>query len=181
MGEVLVRSRRSSLPKLERDLPEATIIDVTSKAAEPWVRFSPFFPHGGIPIPFTDGRTAQSVEGIWQALKVFETADVDPKKLDVTAMKGLKRTVRKNGRCLGHREGLEGKRLLGYLEARREIYLPIYTWVLEHKLTQELDQLRQHVVRGDVVLLDYETNTDITNLTKPLSHAGLVAAFLTTR
>jgi hypothetical protein len=174
-----VRSRRSSLAKLQRDLPDATIIDVTSKAADPWVRFSPFFPHGGIPIPFTEGRTGQSVEGIWQALKVFETVDVDPKKLDVTAMKGLKRTVRKHGKCLGHREGLEGQRLLGYLEARRKIYLPIYTWVLEHKLTKELDQLRKHVVRGDVVLLDYETNTDITNLHKPLSHAGLVAHFLT--
>ncbi len=136
-------------------------------------------PSGGVASPFTRGRAARSVEGIWQALKVFETADVEPKKLDVTAMKGLKRTVRKHGRCLGHREGLEGNRLLGYLEARREIYLPIYTWVLEHKLTKELEQLRKLVARGDVVLLDYETNTDLTNLNKPLSHAGLVAQFLT--
>ena len=31
---------------------------------------SPFYPHGGIPIPFSGSVTSQSVEGIWQGLKV---------------------------------------------------------------------------------------------------------------
>lgn len=53
------------------------IIDVTSKAQNEFVKFSPFYPIGGIPVPFTDD-IAVSVEGIWQGLKVFETADVDP-------------------------------------------------------------------------------------------------------
>lgn len=44
-------------------------------------------------MPFTPSPTAPSVEGIWQALKVFEHADVDPNWLEVTTMKGLKRTV----------------------------------------------------------------------------------------
>jgi hypothetical protein len=29
-----------------------------------------------------------------------------------------------------------------------------------------------------VVLLDYETNSDIANLSMPLSHAGLIAQFI---
>jgi hypothetical protein len=65
------------------------LIDVTSRGSEPWVRLSPFYPHGGIPVPFTPGVVSASVEGIWQALKVFERTDVDRRKLDVTTMTGL--------------------------------------------------------------------------------------------
>ena len=61
------------------------------------MRLSPFFPHGGIPVPFTAGVSGASVEGNWQALKVFTHADVDPVKLAVTSMSGLKRTVRRFG------------------------------------------------------------------------------------
>jgi hypothetical protein len=92
---------------------------------------SPFYPHGGIPVPFTPGAVGASVEGIWQALKVFEGADVDEAKLDVTSMVGLKRTVRRHGAVLGHRRGVHGDALLGYEAARRQIYLPSYRWVLD--------------------------------------------------
>jgi hypothetical protein len=77
---VVVDSRRKSPATLSEAHPGAELIDVTSRGPEPWVRFSPFFPHGSIPIPFSPGRTAQSVEGIWQGLKVFEKADVDPSR-----------------------------------------------------------------------------------------------------
>ena len=63
------------LTAIEREFGNPEIIDVTSKGNEPWVKFSPFYPHGDNPVPFLD-RTAQSVEGIWQALKVFENEDV---------------------------------------------------------------------------------------------------------
>ena len=172
--QLIVRNRRRSLATLKREFPGAAILDVTSRGPEPWVRFSPFFPHGDIPVPFTPNRRACSVEGVWQALKVFESVDVDESKLDVTSMKGLKRTVRKFGRCLGHREGLDGERLLGYLEARQRIYLPTYRWVLAEKLAKEVAALRDELQQRDAVLLDYETNGDIHDLSKPLSHAALV-------
>ena len=69
---------------------------------------------------------AASVEGVWQGLKVFESADVDRRKFEVTSMKGLKRTVRRFGQCLGHRWGAGDWTLLGYREARYRIYLPTY-------------------------------------------------------
>ncbi|MEV0668107.1 hypothetical protein AB0I58_42465 [Spirillospora sp. NPDC050365] len=56
-------SRRRTLASLTAEFPGAQIIDATSKAMEPWVRLSPFYPHGGIPVPFCEGVTAQSVEG----------------------------------------------------------------------------------------------------------------------
>jgi hypothetical protein len=175
----LVKSRRASVEKLLTQCPGASIVDVTSRGPEPWVRFSPFYPHGGIPVPLSPGATAMSVEGVWQGLKVFEKADVDPTTLQIATMKGLKRTVRTFGKVLGHRAGLAGKQLLPYAEARREIYIPTYRWVLEHKLAAEVASLRKLGEGGKtVLLLDYETNCDVDDLSRPLSHASLVARFL---
>lgn len=170
-------SRRKSGATLARLHPGATVIDVTSRGPEPWVRFSPFFPHGGIPVPMST-ELAQSVEGIWQGLKVFETADVDPSRFGVASMSGLKRTTRRFGPVRGHRAGVAGERLLSYLDARFAIYLPAYRFVLEHRLADELEQLRSLGERAQVVLLDYETNARVDDLTRPLSHASLVIAWL---
>jgi hypothetical protein len=133
---------------------------------------SPFFPHGGIPVPLSGGVVAQSVEGIWQALKVFQDHDVDSRKLEAASMTGLKRTVRKYGPVLGHRAGVGGDRLLPYEEARRRIYLPAYRWVLEHKVADLVEELR--TAEGDTVLLDYTTNGDVADTSSPLSHAALI-------
>lgn len=159
------------MASLTAAFPGAEIIDVTSKAPDPWVRLSPFYPHGNIPVPFSDGVTSESVEGIWQALKVFQEADVDPTKLGVTSMKGLKRTVCRYGPVRGHRTGLHGDRLLTYEAARRRIYVPAYRWVLEHRAADLVERIRN---KDDVVLLDYTTNGDVTDPASPLSHAALI-------
>jgi hypothetical protein len=178
---VHVASRRRGAAWLAKEHPGAAVVDVTSKGPQPWVRLSPFYPHGGIPVPFTPEVTAQSVEGVWQALKVFEAEDVDPGRLAVTRMAGLKRTVRKSGPVRGHREGLTGTRLLGYEEARRAIYLPTYRWVLEHRAAPQVAALEELCGTRDVVLLDHTTNGDVADLATPLSHAALIAAHLEDR
>ncbi|MEU4419193.1 hypothetical protein AB0F81_01080 [Actinoplanes sp. NPDC024001] len=177
---VEVASRRRKPESVRAAYPQATIVDVTSRAPEPWVRLSPFYPHGGIPVPFTPGAVSASVEGIWQALKVFEGHDVDPSKLAVTSMTGLKRTVRRYGVVRGHRAGLRGDRLLGYRAARELIYLPAYRWVLEHRVPDLVERLRE-IAGGGLVLLDYTTNGDLADESSPLSHAALVARYLTGR
>jgi len=156
---------------LQRDFPDALILDVTSRGTEPWVRLSPFYPHGGIPVPGHPDRTAQSVEGIWQALKVFATEPEDFSKLDITSMKGIKRTARRFGPQLGHR--LDG-RLLGYEEARRTLYLPTYRWMLDYRTPELIAELRDLSDHRAVVLLDYTANGDVTDLSTPLSHAALI-------
>jgi hypothetical protein len=178
---ICVASRLRSAASLAAAFPGAEIIDVTSRAAEPWVRLSPFYPHGGIPVPQSPGVTSESVEGVWQALKVFETCDVDPAKLAVTGMRGLKRTVRAYGPRRGHRDGLRGDRLLPYETARRRIYLPTYRWVLENRATDLVSRLRDLAAEQDVVLLDYTTNGDVTDLTTPLSHAALLRLYVEDR
>jgi hypothetical protein len=175
---VQVVSRRRSAAAIEAAHPGALVVDVTSRGPAPWVRFSPFFPHGGIPVPLSPGVQSASVEGIWQALKVFAAADVDPAKLRVTTMTGLKRTVRRFGEVRGHRAGLGSAELLSYEQARRRIYLPAYRWVLEHRLGDSVAELREISAGRDVVLLDYTTNADVADLSTPLSHAALVALHL---
>jgi hypothetical protein len=172
-----VENRRTQQKTLATRYGNPTVIDATSRGLEPWVRFSPFYPHGDIPVPFSPGVVGASVEGIWQALKVFETEDVDESKLEVINMKGLKRTVRRLGNVLGHRAGLDGDKLLPYLEARKLIYLPCYKWVLENCLQDEVAELRR-LAGKTVILRDYNTNCDVEDLSRPLSHAGLVKMYV---
>ena len=163
---------------LKEKYPDAMIIDVTSKAQDEFVKFSPFYPIGGIPVPFTEGEHALSVEGIWQGLKVFEDTDVDETLFWKKDMKGMKRTTGTYGQCLGHRKGLHGEELLGYIEARKQIYLPCYKWVLENKLQKLVTAVRIISKNKPVVLLDYNTNTDPYNPKSPLSHASLIKAYI---
>jgi O-acetyl-ADP-ribose deacetylase (regulator of RNase III) len=170
---ITVESRRK-----KKTWPGASVFDVTSKGEEPWVRFSPFFPHGGIPIPNTPGVFAQSVEGLWQGLKVFEHEDIDASRWEITDMRGIKRSGRTRGKVLGHRFGVGSAVLLGYRDARYNIYLPAYRWVLENRLAADVKRLRDETTGKPVVLLDYETNEDVENLSRPLSHAALVKCYL---
>ncbi|MEV7974174.1 hypothetical protein [Cellulomonas sp. NPDC089187] len=167
-----VVSRRRSADRIRADFPDATIVDVTSRGAEPWVQLSPFYPVGGLPVPGMPDHTSASVEGVWQGLKVFEHADVDPSRFDVDTMRGLKRTVRRFGPVRGHRLG---DRLLGYVEARQQIYLPTYRVVLAERERDLVERIRGV---GELVLLDYTTNGDLTDPRAPLSHAALIARWL---
>jgi O-acetyl-ADP-ribose deacetylase (regulator of RNase III) len=175
---IAVEGRRRKRATVEKAWPGALILDVTSKGEEPWVRFSPFYPHGGIPVPNSPGTFAQSVEGLWQGLKVFEKEDIDPSRWQITNLRGIKRAGRTRGKVLGHRFGVGSDLLLGYRDARCKIYLPAYRWVLENRLAAEVRRLRDEMAARPVVLLDYETNGDVDDLSRPLSHAALVKCYL---
>ena len=175
---IYIESAKKSIKSIRKKYPTATIIDVTSKSVEPWVKLSPFYPHNNIPIPFSLGHFSISVEGVWQGLKVFENSDIDPSKFLVENMKGIKRTTRKYGRTLGHKNGINGSSLLNYIDARIKIYLPTYAWVLENKVQDVIMQLLLEAEKNDIVLLDFDINEDIQNTSKPLSHASLVKKYL---
>lgn len=162
-----------------KDFPGAIILDITSKSAYAQ-KLSPFYPHGGIPIPFSDGMTAMCVEGIWQGLKVFEHEDICFDSFKNNTMKSLKRTVRKLGYPKGHRKGVYGSELLDYLSARILIYLPTYKWMLDNvpDVRNIIEKIKAKSKETDIVLLDYNTNLDFRNLSTPLSHAGLVKLYI---
>ncbi len=175
---IYIENKKKSEAKLLEKYPHAKIVDVTSKATTGLVKLSPFYPHGEIPVPFSEGQTAMCVEGIWQGLKVFENEDIDEKMFLNDKMKNIKRTVRRFGKPLGHRKGTKGSVLLDYIQARIQIYLPAYLWVLENKVQYIIERLKEASKEQDIVLLDYETNDDIMNTKKPLSHAYLVKAYV---
>lgn len=174
---IAIESKRRKRENILKKYPDAVIADVTSQATDGLVKLSPFYPHGGIPVPFSEGYTAMCVEAIWQGLKVFETADVDVNMFANDTMKNIKRTVRRFGKPLGHRKGVKGTELLGYIEARKQIYLPAYKWVLENKVANIIERLREASKTETIVLLDYTTNCNIDNPKTPLSHAFLIKAY----
>lgn len=175
---IYIENRKKSEKKLLEKYPGAVIADVTSKAINSLVKLSPFYPHGNIPIPFSEGCYSMSVEGVWQGLKVFETSDVDHKMFQNDTMKNIKRTVRKFGKPLGHRKGVKSGELLEYIDARIQIFLPTYQWVLENKVRDIVQRMKDASKEKDIVLLDYATNDNVLDPKKPLSHAYLIKAYI---
>lgn len=174
---ITIESKRKKIENILKKYPDAVVADVTSQAKDGLVRLSPFYPHGDIPVPFSEGYTAACVEGVWQGLKVFEDEDIDISMFSNDTMKNIKRTVRKHGRVLGHRKGVLGTEILGYMEAKHQIYIPTYRWMLEHKAMDIIERLRKASETKTIVLLDYNTCCDVDDETKPLSHAYLVKAY----
>lgn len=174
---IIIESKRKKVENILKKYPDAIVADVTSQAKDGLVRLSPFYPHGDIPVPFSEGYTAACVEGVWQGLKVFEDEDIDISMFSNDTMKNIKRTVRKHGRVLGHRKGVHGTEILGYMEAKHQIYIPTYRWMLEHKAMDIIERLRKASETKTIVLLDYNTCCDVDDETKPLSHAYLVKAY----
>ena len=175
---IIVDSKRKKTATILKKYPDAILADVTSQADTRLRELSPFYPHYDIPVPFSEGYTATCVEAIWQGLKVFESCDVDIEMFKNDTMKNIKRTVRRFGKPLGHRKGVHGTELLGYIEARKQIYIPTYKWVLENKVAWIIEKLREASKTKTIVLLDYDTNDDVENAKKPLSHASLIKAYV---
>lgn len=184
---IVIKNKKCSTDKIKREYPDCVIIDVTSKAKDEFRKLSPFYPHCSIPVNPTSEQFlfGASVEGIWQGLKVFEDEGPSLSSLHNTSMRGLKRTTRVHGRCLGHAYGKvfggefgSNYQLIGYVEARKKLYVPAYKWVLENKCADLVNKIRTIAKNKTVVLLDYNTNEDIERSSKPLSHAALIKKYI---
>ena len=176
--KIYVVNKKSKLENIIKKYPNADILDITSSSEYRNLRIlSPFYPHKNIPIPGMPNRTATCVEAIWQGLKVFEDCDVDYETFLNDTMKDIKRSVRKYGKPLGHRYG---DKIINYADARWLIYIPTYLYMLENfqVVKDTLQKMRDKLQGKDIVLLDYNTNCNISDYSKPLSHAGLVKLYL---
>jgi len=159
-------SQRNSWPK------NGIVIDVTSHAEEPYCQFSPFYIHGGIPIPGMPGMESDTVEGIWQGLKILSGG------IATRYFKGGGR--KRPGKPQGH---LYGKKQIGYVEARRKIFLASYEWVLENRIDPAvinvfIDRAFQGITQ---YFHDFGSNGDINNTNMSLAHAALLVQYLNRR
>ena len=71
---IVIESKRRKRENILKKYPDAVIADVTSQATDGLVKLSPFYPHGEIPVPFSEGYTAMCVEAISKSSESFEFA-----------------------------------------------------------------------------------------------------------
>jgi len=145
-------------------------IDVSSSAESPYDQLSPFFAHGGIPIPGMANKRADSVEGIWQGLKVIR-GKMAPRFFEGAGQKRV-------GKPRGHQLG-DTTRLLGLEEARRKIYLPAYEWMLDNCIETDIfEHFISQAFRGvPQFFYDREDNGSI-GKDAPLAHAKVLVDYL---
>ena len=61
---IIIESKRKKLENILKKNPGAIIADVTSQAMDGLVRLIPFYPHGDIPVPFSQRYIATCVEAV---------------------------------------------------------------------------------------------------------------------
>src|SRR3954452_679373 len=106
-------SQRKTAPRGGR------VIAVTSYADPPYCTLSPMWFHGGIPVPGMPGTTSDTVEGIWQGLKVIR-GKMAPRCFQGPGQKRV-------GKPAGHQFGRKRR---GIVEPGHKIYRVAYEWVL---------------------------------------------------
>lgn len=142
-------------------------INVSSYGDEPYCILSPFSSSQSyrIPVPGQEQLRSCSVESIWQGLKIINGQ---------TDFSLFERTPHKRaGRVEGHQFAQE---VLGYREARRQIYLPAYIYhVVNNGLDIVKDDLEARLQQGPVIFYDVESNGEINDLSRPYAHASLLS------
>jgi hypothetical protein len=159
-------SHRDNLP------PGSAVFDVSSYGDWPYCTLSPMWEHGGIPVPGTPGTTSDSVEGVWQGLKVIR-GKTAPRLFRGPGQK-------RGGKPSGH---LYGKRLLGIVEAREKIYRVAYEWMLENRADPELIAgfLARALQGVTQYVHDVSDNGNIADPDEGWAHAAVLVAYLNRR
>jgi hypothetical protein len=149
--------------------PGSRVVDVSSYAPEPFCTLSPMWVHGGVPVPGMPGETSDTVEGVWQGLKVIRGA------IATRYFRGP--GAKRGGKPSGHRLG---RQTLGVVEARRRIYVPTYEWVLENRADPDLvEGLIAAALAGVVQYVhDVGDNGDINDPDQPLAHAAVLVQYV---
>lgn len=140
----------------------------------PWWGFHYDYDHGGIPIPgMPPGTIASSVGGIWCGLQLRE---LDPQiRPRFFRNQGRGRNIRPNdGRIIGYQFG---STVIDWLQARYQILLPAYQFVLEQRLAPLVAELATLHKQGAHVLLLDESEHQIES---EFTHAQVSLAWLTT-
>lgn len=178
MNDIYIENIKLKTESIKSKYPNSVFLNVTSSGKMPWRKFSPFYPHGLIPIPNSNDHFSETVEGVWQGLKVFQNSGISDFSFKIKSMKDIKRNSLTNGKIIGHQYGIKSNEILDYFNARKLIYLPVYQFILQNYLQSEIKELKKILTSNSIVLLDYDTNCDILNLKKPLSHSYLIKQYL---
>lgn len=159
--------------RLREQIPSGAVVyDVSSYADFPFCTLSPLWPHGGIPVPGMPGVSSDSVEGIWQGLKVLNG------KIASRYFSG--QGHKRGGKPRGHQYG---EKLLTIVEAREKIYRVAYEWMLDHRADQGLiNQFIEQAFLGvPQYFHDVSNNGSIGNPDEGWAHAAVLVQYLNKR
>ena len=149
-------------------------INVSSYGHRPYNRFSPFTYSQDfrIPVPGQDELYSNSVESIWQGLKVID-GSVDFELF-------TKKPKKRKGNVEGH---LFNGSMLDIVSARKEIYKPAYFNYLDNYVSDNIKEdlisicLKDPRYPDDVFLYDVEDNLDI-ETDRPLAHSIFASEYM---
>ncbi len=159
---------------------QSVAIDVSDFGEYPYNLLSPFTfsTQFQIPVPGLEKVVAHSVEGIWQGLRLIDGKSnyilfhqiADNKSVD------NKERNRRDGKITGYQYGAE---VLDEREARWAIFIPSYTYYLNHFAPKDvIDSLLALQEKGKKLLVyDTKNNDDISN-PEPYAHAAVLASYL---
>ena len=95
--------------------------------------------------------------------------------IPITIPVGIENIKRYGKKILGHKYG---DVVIDYLTARKKIYIPTYNKMIVKYLSDEMFELLELCRKNKVAFLDFETNDNVEDLSKPLSHASLIITML---
>lgn len=167
VGKIQVFHKRAKVPA------DAIVVDCTSRSKEAWSRkFSPFY-LGPIDIePYDEKLKSETMENAWQFTKIFPGYEDKDKHLE-WAKKGFNshKAIRyPMGRGKKPLHAVWKGKNLGYVEARKQIYCPIYAECVERYASDSLDKLRQLYSEGKfIALIDFDGYAKYESLEKALN------------
>lgn len=139
---------------------DAIIVDITNtNEKNEFRKLSPLYPHGDIPIPNTANICSKSVNDVWQKLCI---------------------NSKKESFCYNvkFRKGIGINDFWDYIDARKNILIPVYCWMLENKAYDIVENLRGLSSAKTIVIIDKTINSDINNLREPFSCAFLLKSYI---
>lgn len=127
------------------------VVDMRPTGPDPWARLSPHYQHGKIPVPGLPSMHADSIMGVFEALKLIGKPGV-PGKMNLGYLVGPGR-YRKvpSGRFLQGYRGYDG-RAIGVVQARTQLQLAAFRWVMHERLAgvvRKLESLDEPVFLYD--------------------------------
>jgi hypothetical protein len=173
----LIFTSGTSLKKLIEYYPDACFYDTSYNAprakdferVESLSSLSPFTRCGDIPVPGMDDVYSDSVEGVWQGLKIIKG------KIDPRYFKGKGR--KRKGKPSGHRLGDHS---IPYVQARKKIYVPTYQYMLENTDASGIVEIliEKALDHKTQFLFDVNINRNIENTDSPLAHSAVLVDYI---
>lgn len=148
---------------------ECIQIDCTSNGS--WSTLSPFFLGPVNVCPFDEVIVSQNVENAWQYSKCFHENRDEYIKWAKQGFSNKKVNRFPMGRGAKPMYSLHKGQQLGYIDARKQIYVPLYSEAVEKYASKKLNQLRQMYRDGKhIALIDYDGYSDYKSFDEVLNN-----------